>query len=93
MPSSFFTSLLQDSQVSQLAIRIAVFVAYYQRDDSFLPRVWLSPQDQLHLLRAEQRGLNPMDPTAVASLAESERALMTRIAEKKVQMMVSHSLV
>ncbi|CAM9093699.1 unnamed protein product [Ectocarpus fasciculatus] len=34
----------------------------------------------------EQRGVNPLDTTVVAGLNESEAAIMTRVAEKKVQM-------
>lgn len=37
----------------------------------------------------EQRGVNPLDTTVVAGLNESEAAIMTRVAEKKVQMAVS----
>lgn len=45
-------------------------------------------QEQMHILRVEQRGVNPLDAPAVAALAESEAAIMTRITEKKVQMAV-----
>lgn len=50
--------------------------------------VW---QDQLRLLHMEQRGIGARDPTAAAQLADSEAAIMTRIAEKKLQMMVRFS--
>lgn len=43
-------------------------------------------------MHMEQRGVNPLDTTVVASLNESEAAIMTRVAEKKVQMAVSHCL-
>ncbi|CAM9578292.1 unnamed protein product [Ectocarpus sp. 8 AP-2014] len=43
-------------------------------------------EDQLRHVHMEQRGVNPLDTTVVAGLNESEAAIMTRVAEKKVQM-------
>ncbi len=40
-------------------------------------------------MHMEQRAVNPLDAAMVASLNESEAAVMTRVNEKRVQMAVS----
>lgn len=74
---------------SQPWVDLAAYFIYVYTHRVLLPVLSAVLQDQLRMLHVEMHAIGPHDPTAAAQLTDSEAAIMTRIAEKKLQMMVT----